>query len=97
MKKKKSENEEIEETQEEELSEKEQKKLERKAGVEKRKKARQKDKVARFAGIILLGMILLIGFLLWVAGEMQSEQGGVVQPRPTPPPLYQNSDPIRVR
>jgi cytoskeletal protein RodZ len=63
-----------EEVQEEELSPRELKKQERQASAEKRKKARQKDKVARFAGIILLGMILLVGFLLWVAGEMQQER-----------------------
>jgi len=56
---------------EEKLSAKEIKKRERMGRVEKRRKARQKDKVARFAGIILLGMVLIIGFLLWVSGEMR--------------------------
>lgn len=56
------------EEQEKELSPKEIKRRERQEGVEKRRKARQKDKVARFAGAILLGMLLLVGFLLWVGG-----------------------------
>lgn len=55
------------------LSPRELKKKERLESAEKRRKARQKDKVARFAGAILLGMILLLGFLLWVAGEIKTE------------------------
>lgn len=55
---------------EEELSEKEQKKLKQKESVEKRKNAKKKDKVARWGGLILLGLIMFVGFLLWVSGEM---------------------------
>ena len=57
----------------EELSEKEKKKLKQKEAVEKRKNAKRKDKVARWGGVILLGLIMFIGFLLWVSGEMNSE------------------------
>lgn len=57
----------------EELSEKELKKKKQKESVEKRKNARRKDKVARWGGIILLGLMMFVGFLLWVFGEMSSE------------------------
>lgn len=63
--------EEIEETPE--LSEKEIKKKKQKEIVEKRKNAKRKDKVARWGGLILLGLIMFSGFLLWVFGEMNSE------------------------
>ncbi len=59
------------EDQGEELSEKDLKKKKREEGKERRKKAKKMDKVERWSGMILLGMILLIGFLLWVAGEMR--------------------------
>lgn len=66
--------EEVEETEEvQELSEKELKKKKQKESVEKRKNAKRKDKVARWGGIILLGLIMFVGFLLWVFGEMSSE------------------------
>lgn len=74
MRRRKEEVDEVEEVEEiPELSEKEQKKLKLKAGVEKRKNALRKDKVARWGGLILLGLIMFIGFLLWVSGEMKSE------------------------
>ncbi len=78
----------------EELSEKELKKLERQEGVEKRRKARQKDKVARFAGIIMLGMVLFIGFLLLILGEIQSSSS-----QKTITPVETQTDPaiFRVR
>lgn len=57
-----------------ELSEKELKKLKNKEAIEKRKNAKRKDKVARWGGIILLGLIMFVGFLLWVSGEMQVER-----------------------
>ncbi len=69
MRRKKEDIEEVEEV--EELSEKEQKKLKHKEGVEKRKNAKKKDKVARWGGIILLGLMMFSGFLLWVFGEMK--------------------------
>jgi hypothetical protein len=56
-----------------ELSEKELKKLRQKENVEKRKNAKKKDKIARWGGVILLGLMMFAGFLLWVAGEMRSE------------------------
>lgn len=64
--------EEVEEVEESELSEKEQKKLKHKEAIEKRKNAKRKDKVARWGGIILLGLIMFVGFLLWVSGEMNN-------------------------
>jgi len=39
-------------------------------GAEKRKSLKQKDKIARWSGFILLLMVLIVGFVLWVAGEM---------------------------
>ncbi|MFZ2199799.1 MAG: hypothetical protein WAV40_03350 [Microgenomates group bacterium] len=56
-----------------ELSEKDQKKKRRADAVEKRKNAKKKDKVARWGGLILLGLIMFIGFLLWVSGEMKQD------------------------
>lgn len=37
--------------------------------VEKRKKQKKQDRVARWSGFILLLMVMLLGFVLWVAGE----------------------------
>lgn len=76
MRRKKDVTEEIEEIEEEEveLSEKEQKKKKQKEGAEKRKNAKKKDKVARWGGLILLGLVMFVGFLLWVSGEMKVEQ-----------------------
>lgn len=64
---------EMEET-DEELTEKEQKKKKQKERAEKRKNAKKKDKVARWGGLILLGLVMFIGFLLWVSGEMKKDQ-----------------------
>jgi uncharacterized membrane protein len=95
MKKNKQEVVEAEVEQEIVLSPRELKKQEREASAAKRRKARQKDKVARFSGIILLGMILFIGFLLWVAGEMRTEVPSLSQPTPTP--FLPSPNSIRVR
>jgi cytoskeletal protein RodZ len=75
MRKKRDVSEEIEEIEEEEseLSEKELKKKKQKEGAEKRKNAKKKDKVARWGGLILLGLVMFVGFLLWVSGEMKQE------------------------
>lgn len=73
MKRRKEEIEEVEEVEEVELSEKEQKKLKLKESAEKRKNAKRKDKVARWGGVILLGLVMFIGFLLWVSGEMKND------------------------
>lgn len=75
MRRKKEEiDEEVEEVEETpELSEKEVKKKKQKESVEKRKNAKRKDKVARWGGIILLGLIMFCGFLLWVFGEMSQD------------------------
>lgn len=61
-----------EEEVEEELSEKEQKKERRKASALKRKNLKKKDQVARWGGLILLGLMMFVGFLLWVSGEMSA-------------------------
>lgn len=41
--------------------------------VKKRKKAKKQDKMARWSGIILFTILLLVGFLMWVAGEVSIE------------------------
>lgn len=76
MKHKSEEVEEIEEQSEEEL-----KKEKRQEMVEKRKNAKKRDKIARWGGLILLGLVLFVGFLLWVFGEMQQD----IQPIHTSP------------
>lgn len=62
--------EEVEEIEEEEMDEKKLKRERIKAAAEKRRTAKKKDKVARWGGVILLGLIMFVGFLLWVSGEM---------------------------
>ena len=62
-----------------ELPEKEQKKLKQKTIIDKRKEAKRKDKVARWGGIILLGLTMFVGFLLWVSGEMKNDPPTSVQ------------------
>lgn len=62
-----------EEENDSELTEKEQKKLKQKESVQKRKNAIKKDKVARWGGLILLGLVMFAGFLLWVSGEIKQE------------------------
>lgn len=68
MRRKKDEIEEVNDAPE--LLEKEQKKLKQQEIIEKRKNIKKKDKVARWGGIILLGLVMFVGFLLWVSGEM---------------------------
>lgn len=86
MRKKRDVSEEIEEIEEEEveLTEKEQKKKKQKEGAEKRKNAKKKDKVARWGGLILLGLVMFVGFLLWVSGEMKQENTPLNQRNITP-------------
>lgn len=64
-----------------ELSEKEIKKNKQKESISKRKNAKRKDKVARWGGIILLGLIMFVGFLLWVFGEMSLESANTQTPK----------------
>lgn len=45
-------------------------KAKRREGVEKRKSQKKRDRIARWSGFILLLLIVLVGFLLWVVGEM---------------------------
>lgn len=73
MQKRSNKTQEIEEVEELELSEKELKKLRQREGAEKRKNAKRKDKVARWGGLILLGLMMFVGFLLWVSGEMKQD------------------------
>lgn len=97
MRRRRGKDEEVEEVEEvEELSEKEQKKLKQKESVEKRKNAKRKDKVARWGGIILLGLMMFVGFLLWVAGEMREENGLTNQPN-NKPTYQQESGSVIVR
>ena len=79
MKKRKEEVEEVEEVEEE--SEEAVKKEKRKEGVEKRKNAKKKDKIARWGGLILFGLILFVGFLLWVFGEMSQDPTSSLAPQ----------------
>lgn len=46
-------------------------KAKRKEGVERRRGAKKKDKIARWSGFILLFVVITLGFLLWIAGEMR--------------------------
>lgn len=46
-------------------------KAKRKEGVERRRVAKKKDKIARWSGFILLFVVITVGFLLWIAGEMR--------------------------
>ncbi|GAB4026506.1 MAG: hypothetical protein Fur0011_2410 [Candidatus Microgenomates bacterium] len=57
---------------EEEVDKKAEAKAKRKEGVERRKIAKKKDKIARWSGFILLLVVITVGFLLWVAGEMHT-------------------------
>ncbi len=56
----------------EEVSEKEEKKAKRKEGAEKRRTQKKKDKIARWSGFILLLVVITVGFLLWIAGEINT-------------------------
>lgn len=38
----------------------------------KSKPKKKKDKISRWSGFILFLMVLIVGFVLWVAGEMGS-------------------------
>jgi len=44
-----------------------------KESVEKRKKAKKRDAIGRWSGVIFLGLVMLVGLLLWVGGEMGNE------------------------
>jgi uncharacterized membrane protein len=56
----------------EEVLEEGEKKTKRRASVERRRTKKRIDRIARYSGFILLLVVLFVGFLLWVAGEMQS-------------------------
>ncbi len=40
--------------------------------VKKRRKAKKRDKMERWSGMILFVILLLVGFLMWVAGEVKT-------------------------
>lgn len=52
------------------------KKTAREEKAEQRKKAKKQDKMARWSGMILFVILLIIGFLLWVSGEVKSPSAG---------------------
>lgn len=62
--------EEVEEKMTEEAEEKAGAKAKRKESAERRKSQKKRDKIARWSGFILLLLVMLVGFLLWVAGEI---------------------------
>lgn len=95
MSRKKEEIDEIEEAQE--VDEKELKKEKRQEAIAKRKNAKKKDKIARWGGVILLGLIMFVGFLLWVAGEMKTENPPLNQNTITPFKTNSNSGSVIVR
>ncbi len=102
MKKNKQEDiiEEVEEVEEEDEPKRGKKKIE---SVEKRKKAKKKDAIGRWSGVIFLAVVMLIGFLLWVGGEMGNTPTGTLVPAPVNsgyssspkdvPPAMRNSTP----
>lgn len=94
MKRRQEEIEEIEEGQEEESPE-ELKKERRREAVEKRKSAKKRDKVARWGGLILFGLILFVGFLMWVFGEMAQESQSMQQYSNIPTETSQGSVIVR--
>lgn len=42
--------------------------------IERRKRLKKADRAARWSGFVLLLCILLIGFLMWIVGEIQEER-----------------------
>lgn len=71
-----------EETQEEsDQEERGMRETSRKEGVEKRKRAKKVDKQARWAGLIMLVVIMLVGFLMWVTGEVKNKTVSEIIPR----------------
>lgn len=62
------------------VDEKSAKKEKRQERQERRKKTKQKDAISRWSGLILLGIILILSFILWVAGEMENGSAGSGSP-----------------
>lgn len=46
----------------------------RAAGAAKRKKAKKQSEAARWSGAIMFAILLFIGFLLWVLGEVGTSE-----------------------
>lgn len=67
----KPETEELEEAEEGELDPKEAKKRQREEAAEKRRIERKKDKAKRWSGMILLSIMMIVGFLMWISGEVK--------------------------
>lgn len=62
-------------------------------GAEKRRKIKKTEKRSRWVGFILFMILFVLGFLLWVGGEMRESQrfdGGSVKKSP---PVQQDRDP----
>jgi len=60
--------------------EKEEKKKKRRDSVEKRKNLKKKDKQARWSGLIMLVIILMLGFFLWISGEIGRNESPYAEP-----------------
>lgn len=68
----------------EENDEKIDKKKVREEKAEKRKKVKKQDKIAKWSGAILFLILMFVGFLVWVSGEVR-EESGVKRPVQTAP------------
>lgn len=49
----------------------------RRESIEKRKRLKKEDRAARWSGFVLLLCLLIVGFLLWVMGEINAERNKV--------------------
>lgn len=67
-----------------EADEKELKKKKREEKKEKRLKRKKQDKAARWSGTVLLFIIMIVGFLLWVSGQLRSGSTEYVRPVASP-------------
>lgn len=92
MKRKKAKPEEIEYTEDieetAEPDEKELKKKKREEKKEKRLKRKKQDKAARWAGTVMLFVIMIVGFLLWISGQLRSGTPEYVRPVASPDSDY---------
>jgi uncharacterized protein HemX len=86
-----------------EVDGKEVRRAKREERLAKKKKAKQKERQARFAGLILLFVVLFVGFCLYVLGEIRSEDGRATSRYPDPTPVGRSLSPsveqgtIRIR
>lgn len=63
---------ELEEGQREGGESKVEKKRAREEKAKERKKIKKQDKIERWSGMILFVILLVLGFLMWVSGEVQN-------------------------